>query len=72
MLLFSPALCCRTLPYNHFARTPLKTQSLFSGGVFTDPLHSNRRPILARFGSPGNVFTVSLPSNGYTCHNIKM
>jgi hypothetical protein len=37
--------------------------------VFTDPLPSNKRPIVARFGSRGNMFTESLPSNGYTCHN---
>jgi hypothetical protein len=28
-LLFNPALCCRTLPCNHFAQTPRKTWSLF-------------------------------------------
>jgi hypothetical protein len=27
--LFCPAVCGRTLPYNHFARTTRKTQSLF-------------------------------------------
>jgi hypothetical protein len=26
--------------------------------------------MLARVGSHGNVFAESLPSNGYTCHNI--
>jgi hypothetical protein len=40
--------------------------------VFTDPLPSNIRPIIARVGSIGNVFTESLPSNGYIRHNINM
>jgi hypothetical protein len=35
-------------------------------GVFTDPLPSNRRPIVMLIGSRGNVFTESLPSSGYT------
>jgi hypothetical protein len=39
-------------------------------GVFTDPLLSNTRPIGARIGSRGNVFTESLPSNGYIHLNI--
>jgi hypothetical protein len=39
-------------------------------GVFTDPLPGNRRSIIARIGSRGNVFTESLPSNGYPRHNI--
>jgi hypothetical protein len=38
--------------------------------VFIDPLPSNGRPIVVRIGSRGNVFTESLPSNGYTRHNI--
>jgi hypothetical protein len=38
--------------------------------VFTDSLPSKGRPILVRFGSRGNVFTESLPSSGYTRHNI--
>jgi hypothetical protein len=37
--------------------------------VFTDPLCSNRRPIVALVGFRGKVFTKSLPSNGYTHHN---
>jgi hypothetical protein len=32
-------------------------------GLFTDPLSNNRRPIVARVGSRGNVFIESLPSN---------
>jgi hypothetical protein len=32
-------------------------------GVFTDPLPSNRRHIVAGAGSRGNVSTESLPSN---------
>jgi hypothetical protein len=39
-------------------------------GVFTDPLPSNRRPIVARVGSRGNVFTESLHINGSVSHNI--
>jgi hypothetical protein len=39
-------------------------------GVFTDPLPSNRRPIVPCVGSRGNVFTESLPSNGSIRHNI--
>jgi hypothetical protein len=38
--------------------------------VFTGPLHSNGRPILARVSLRGNVFTESLPSNGYALHSI--
>jgi hypothetical protein len=38
--------------------------------VFTDPLPSNRRPIVARIGLHGNVFTESLPNNGSKRHNI--
>jgi hypothetical protein len=68
-LLYS-AVCCLTLPYNHFARTMQKTQPYCLGDVSTDPLHSNRRPILARVGTPGNAFNESLPSNGYARHNI--
>jgi hypothetical protein len=43
--------------------TPRKAPSYIVVGVFTDPLHSNRRPV-ARVGSRGNVFTESLPSSG--------
>jgi hypothetical protein len=38
-------------------------------GVFTDPLPSNRHPIVARVGSRGKVFTDSLPSSGFIRHN---
>jgi hypothetical protein len=38
--------------------------------VFTDPLPNNRLPIVARICLLGNVFIESLPSNGYTRHNI--
>jgi hypothetical protein len=38
--------------------------------VFTDPLPSNRHPIVARVGSRRNVLTESLPSNGSIHHNI--
>jgi hypothetical protein len=38
--------------------------------VFTNQLPRNRRPIVARVGSRGNVFTGSLPSNGSVCHNV--
>jgi hypothetical protein len=46
-------------------RTPRKTPSSIARlvlGVFADPLPRNRRPIFARVGSHGNVFTESLPS----------
>jgi hypothetical protein len=39
-------------------------------GVFTAPLPSNRRPVVARVGSRGNMFTESLPSNGSIRNNI--
>jgi hypothetical protein len=48
MLLFCAPLRCRTILYNHFARTTQKTQLLLLRGVFTDPLPSNRCPIIAR------------------------
>jgi hypothetical protein len=38
--------------------------------VFTDPSSSNRRPIVARVGSRGSVFTESLPSNGSIRHSM--
>jgi hypothetical protein len=39
-------------------------------GVITVPLPSNRRPTFARVGPRGNVFTKSLPGNGFIRHNI--
>jgi hypothetical protein len=44
-------------------------------GVFTDPLPSNKRPIVARVGSRGDVFTESLPRMAYTsiiCNKWKL
>jgi hypothetical protein len=38
--------------------------------MFTDLLPSNACPTVARVCFRGNVFTESLPSNGYTRHNI--
>jgi hypothetical protein len=38
--------------------------------VFTDPLPSSERPIVARVRLAGTVFTKSLPSNGSTRHNM--
>jgi hypothetical protein len=38
--------------------------------VFTDPLPSNRRPIVARVCLSGTVFTELLPSNGHTRRSI--
>jgi hypothetical protein len=38
--------------------------------MFTDPLPTNGRSIVARVCFRGNVFTESLPSDEYTCHNI--
>jgi hypothetical protein len=38
--------------------------------VFTDPLPSNRRPIVKRLGSRGNVFTDSFSSNGSVRKNM--
>jgi hypothetical protein len=56
--------------YNHFAWTTKKTQPLYCWeGVFTAPLLSSRRSIVTRVGSHGNVFTESLPSNGYAYYN---
>jgi hypothetical protein len=57
--------------YNHFAWTMQKTQPLYYWeGVFTATLPSNSCPIVALVGSRRNAFTKSLPSNGYTCHNM--
>jgi hypothetical protein len=56
-------------------RTPRKTHLLLSHivlGVFTDLLHSNRRPVAARVVSRVDVFTESLPSNGSIRHNINI
>jgi hypothetical protein len=59
--------------YNTSARTTQKTQPLYCWeGLFTDPLPNNGRPIVARVRFCGNVFTKSLPSNGYIRHNIYM
>jgi hypothetical protein len=65
---------CSLRTSRHIAsgRTPRKTLSSIVHsvlGVFIDPLPSNRRPIVARVGSRGNVFTESLPSNGSVRHN---
>jgi hypothetical protein len=57
--------------YNPSAWTMQKTQALYCWeGLFTDPLPSNGRPIVARVRSRGNVFTESLPSNGSIRHSI--
>jgi hypothetical protein len=40
--------------------------------VFTDPLPSSDYPIVAPVYFHGNEFAESLPSNGYTRHNIEM
>jgi hypothetical protein len=70
MLLFSTFLYCRTLLITTL-QGPRRKNSLYCWiGVFTAPLPSNRYPIVAPIGSRGNVFTESLPSNGYTSHNI--
>jgi hypothetical protein len=66
-LLFSTVLCCRTLLYNCFARTMQKIQPLL---LFIAPLPNSIRSIVARVSSCWNVFTESLPSNGYTHHNM--
>jgi hypothetical protein len=61
-----------TTHYITSERLPRKHRLLLSRiilGVFTDPLPSNRRPIVARVGSRRNVFTESLPSNGSIRHN---
>jgi hypothetical protein len=39
-------------------------------GVYTDPLSSNRPPIIAGVGFRGNVFTEPFPSNGSMRRNI--
>jgi hypothetical protein len=39
-------------------------------GVFIVPLPTSKRPIVARVGSRGNVFTKSLPSNGFIRYSI--
>jgi hypothetical protein len=50
------AISCSTLLCNHFALTTQKAQSILLGGVFTDPLCSSGRPIVARVCFHGNVF----------------
>jgi hypothetical protein len=45
---------------------PRRKQSL----LFTNPLRSNGCPIMAHVGSRVNMFTESLPSNGFIRHNI--
>jgi hypothetical protein len=50
---------------------PHRKHSLYCWrGVLVAPLPSSRRPIVARVISRENVFTESLPSNGYTRHII--
>jgi hypothetical protein len=61
-------------PAEHFLITtlhgPHRKHSLYcSSGVFTEPLPTNRRPIVASVCLRGNVFTESLPNNGYTRHS---
>jgi hypothetical protein len=61
-----------TSHYIASGRTPWKHRLLLSRNVldvFTDPLPSNRHPIVARVGSRGKVFAEPLPSNGSTGHN---
>jgi hypothetical protein len=55
-----------TSRYIGLGRTSRKTPSSvvpYCLGVFTDPFHSNRRHIIARVGSRGNMFTDPLRSN---------
>jgi hypothetical protein len=62
-----------TSRYTASGRTQVKHCLLLSRivlGVLTAPLRSNRRPIVARIGSRGNVFTEYLPSKGSIRHNI--
>jgi hypothetical protein len=50
-----------------------KTQPLYClGGLLTDPLPSNGRPIVAHVGSSGNVFTESLPSNSLYVYSYRL
>jgi hypothetical protein len=57
--------------YNPSARTMQKTQPLYcKEDLFTDPLPSNGRPIVAGIRFFGNVFTEWLPSTGSIRHNI--
>jgi hypothetical protein len=49
---------------------PRRKQNILLGGVFTVPLPSTGRPIVARVGFRGNLFTETLPSNVCTRHNI--
>jgi hypothetical protein len=55
---------CRTLSYNHFARTPRKPLPLLLSMLVDRFVSSNGRPIFARVHLRGNVFTESLPTNG--------
>jgi hypothetical protein len=55
--------------YNLSARNHGKYSLCCWQGVFTAPLPSDRRPIVARVDMRENLFTESFPSNGYTCHN---
>jgi hypothetical protein len=67
-------LCCfGTSCYIALGRTPRKQRLQLSRivlGLFTNPLPSNSRPIVARVGFRGNVLTESLPSNGFIRHII--
>jgi hypothetical protein len=63
-------LYCRTVPYNHFARTPRKTQPVSLRRRVEWSVPSNGRPAFALVRSRGNVFTESLPSNGFLRQNI--
>jgi hypothetical protein len=57
--------------YNPSARATQNTQLLYCWeGLFTDPLPSKGRPILAHARFRWKVFTESLPSNGSMRHNI--
>jgi hypothetical protein len=40
--------------------------------VFTDPLPSNRCPIVERVGSRGNVFTEPVPGNGSIKNSVAL
>jgi hypothetical protein len=60
-------LLCHLITPRH---GPLRKQCIYCWGLFTDPLPSNGRPVVARVRFHGNVFTKSLSSSGSIRHSI--
>jgi hypothetical protein len=69
-LLFCTALCCRTLLYNHFARTMRKIQPLLLRKLVYWHTVSNGCRVVAHVRSCEHVFTESVSSNWSIRHSI--